>query len=346
MSPIHILSPPYRPGRCGVTDHSGILAAALQATGEVTAIHYVEPAAIPSTHRRAARELLRQLDEVRRGDVAILQYSAYGYEKRGVATWIVGVMKQLKDRGVSIVTILHELWPEGVPFLSSSFFLQTIQRSATVRCARLSDLVVLSSPDAATRLRRFVDARSILLPIFSNVGEPVGRVPINARNRTGVVFGGAAWKSVVYGRHLPVLRELLRGKQIETIVDVGSSPVVDPVPQFLCLGALSAAQVSQQLSATTYGFLDAPLAALTKSGVFAAYAAHGVIPVVLNGGDDERQDDTLRRGVHYVLPGDVPTLAEVDRESISAALYEWYQPHNSREYALHLRDAIEGFHGQ
>ena len=75
-------------------------------------------------------------------------------------------------------------------------------------------------------------------------------------------------------------------------------------------------------------FLSYPSGRLAKSSIFAAYAAHGVVPVVSI--PKIGSEDKLVFASHYVdvdfleTSGDVETL-----DSIGASAFEWYSTHRS-----------------
>ncbi len=90
-------------------------------------------------------------------------------------------------------------------------------------------------------------------------------------------------------------------------------------------GWLAAQEVSAILRTARWGLVAYNPAFLGKSGLLAAFMAHGVVPLLVEG--HLPLSEGLQRGVHMVAVqdlGSVPT----DVDAISAAGGTWYWPHN------------------
>ena len=87
-------------------------------------------------------------------------------------------------------------------------------------------------------------------------------------------------------------------------------------------GRLSEEEVSQCLQRSKYGLLSYRPSYLAKSGVFAAYAAHGVACLLV--AKPERNLDGLEPGIHF-FPG-IPEACPAEQEwlAIRAAALSWY----------------------
>ena len=125
---------------------------------------------------------------------------------------------------------------------------------------------------------------------------------------------------------------------IEEIVDIGAR--TGPVPsqvgdiRVTAMGHLVPRDASEVLRNARAGFIDYPSDYLGKSTVFAAYAAHGLVPVVSwRRGEDE---PGLAEGVNYWVPS-AGAAAERDFEQIAQASARWYAGHGlvlqTRTYA-------------
>jgi hypothetical protein len=84
--------------------------------------------------------------------------------------------------------------------------------------------------------------------------------------------------------------EFLRACGIDEVVDIGP-PLLIRERLFerhgikvRSLGFLPAMEVSRELMQCRLGLLQYPLNCVAKSSVFAAYAAHGVVPILRSGG--------------------------------------------------------------
>ncbi len=168
----------------------------------------------------------------------------------------------------------------------------------------------------------------VLLPVFSTVGEPEAVVPWGERGPRLVVFGGRGAREAAYGPLAPQLELACRRLAIEEICDVG--PPISTVPGRVgpaavsCRGLLPGEEVSALLASSRAGYIAYPAYFLPKSTIFAAYAAHGVLPVRGWPRARERPPGELRPNVHFWEP-----LADQagDPGAIAAAAREWYLGH-------------------
>ena len=109
-------------------------------------------------------------------------------------------------------------------------------------------------------------------------------------------------------------------------------------------GALPRDRVSDLLAQARFGFVAYPFDVLGKSGVFAAYAANGVIPVVF--ADRFRSYDDLEAGVHFLDGLRLETSLDADRlAGIQRRLFNWYESHSLPVQAGFIAQAIERHQG-
>jgi hypothetical protein len=116
------------------------------------------------------------------------------------------------------------------------------------------------------------------------VGEPRAVPPLELRRpRTLVVFGGAGNRRRAYGELAGDIARACSALAIEEIVDLG--PPLQGLPAAVAgvpvraLGALGDAAASAVLAGAFAGFIGYPAPFLEKSSVFAAYCAHGAVPI-------------------------------------------------------------------
>jgi hypothetical protein len=124
------------------------------------------------------------------------------------------------------------------------------------------------------------------MPVFSNVGEPgCGSAPCE-RAAAAVVFGLAGVEDRIFGTYRFEIERIISALGIEKILDVGprfsSMPRTFAGAPVISKGVLPQGAVSELLQRARFGFVAYPLDFIGKSGIFAAYAAHGVIPIVLS----------------------------------------------------------------
>src|SRR5207244_2834552 len=105
-------------------------------------------------------------------------------------------------------------------------------------------------------------------------------------------------------------------------------------------GVLPAEEISQILRKCKAGFLRYYPGYLSKSTIFSAYCAHGVVPIFPTENNSER--DRLFRGAHYLLPVDLNVL---DIESlvsgVASNIREWYRNHDLKRTATIFAEALK-----
>jgi hypothetical protein len=95
------------------------------------------------------------------------------------------------------------------------------------------------------------------------------------------------------------------------------------------LGRLAASNVSAVLATCRFGAVElANRAVLGKSGTFAAYAAHGVVPVVF--GSKGATGDGLVEGSNVLLAGET---GGVDPAQAALRIIQWYRDHRIERHA-------------
>jgi len=215
----------------------------------------------------------------------LLHYANYGYQARGCPVSLVrGLLSWKRSAaGRRLVTIFHEVYASGPPW-RSSFWTSPLQRRLAAALARGGDGAITSLELYAGLIKRLAPGVEVhVSPVFSTVGEPE-RVPaLSERSRTMVVFGGPGARDRAYGEQREALEASCRAWGIQEVLDIG--PALSSVPSHIgnipvrTLGALPAAEVSRLLLGSFAGFLVYPSAFLGKSTIFAAYCAHGLLPV-------------------------------------------------------------------
>lgn len=263
----------------------------------------------------------------------LLHYVGYGYAKRGCPVWLVnGLEKWRRASNNRLVTMFHEVYATG-PIWASSFWLSPVQKNLAVRLSKLSDRCLTSKQGYAQMLLKLSQGKQTqipTLPVFSNIGEPEQVPPLLQRPRRLVVFGGSSSRQRVYQRSRRALEYTCQELAIEEIVDVGSPISLDfssinGIPVVM-MGKKTASEISTILLSSVVGFFDYHTEYLTKSTIFAAYCAHGLIPIGTFYSD--LPSDGLEVGKHYWL-ADRPTgkLTLAAGVAIADNARAWYQTH-------------------
>lgn len=269
------------------------------------------------------------------GSTVLLHYVGYAYDKRGCPFWLLDSLARWKSQfpSVKLITMFHEIAASGPPW-TSAFWLSGFQRKIAKQLVKISDYIVTSKQLYAEILQGYAQDRFNnvpILPVFSNIGEPSNPSDLSARQRHLVIFGGRSRRNKVYQSSLDQLHQICHYLNIQQIFDIG--PNLDSIPTCIgnvpitVTGTLPRYEVSAILSGAFAGFFNYPPAFLGKSGIFAAYCAHRLLPVSAQITD--HIEDGLHPGKHYLLPEQYSTgiVSETFLQEITDNAYKWYRPH-------------------
>lgn len=318
MSFFHLI-PRLPPPVCGVADHARGLATALAAQGVESVL---VPYQSPSDWRQALRRSAAQAGSV----TWLVHYSGYGYARRGAPLGLLRDLRRLRREcpGVRLLTMFHELYAGGPPW-TSAFWMSPLQRHVAVGLARLSDAVFTNREASAEWLRARVSVPVTVRPVFSNFGESVDPLPPTARPARLLLFGGGPPRSAGFW---PQVGAAMRQLQLNELVVV-SHPL--EVPAALAAGhavrqtgVLEPEAMAAELRAARCGVLEYNPDFLGKSGVLAAYAAFGVVPLLTRGRG--RLSEGLEEGRHYLAAGADGQGTEL--ATVQTELRRWYEGHS------------------
>jgi hypothetical protein len=133
---------------------------------------------------------------------------------------------------------------------------------------------------------------------------------------------------------LSTLGTMLQQLGVQEILDIG--PEFEPPGEVRGIpvrrmGVLAATEIAGQFSRSTFGFLSYPRMPLAKSGVFAGYCAHGVVPMIAR--HFPGQVDGLEHGVHVLSPRIATATQPSVWEACSIAAWQWYSGHRLHDQA-------------
>jgi hypothetical protein len=297
---------------------------------------------------RSPAALLQQLEDTRVA-VVLLHYVNYGYAGRGCPRWLVeGVARWRRRTGGTekrrLVTYFHEVYASGPPW-HSSFWTHPVQRLLAKRLLRRSDGAGTSLALYAGILARWRPSPTVAAtPVFSTVGEPATVPPPGERRLAMVVFGGAGNRRRVYRELGHELVAACHGLGIEEIVDLG--PRLAEVPDRLAglpvrqRGVLPPTAASEVLLGSYAGFLGYPPSFLAKSTVYAAYCAHGLVPVCA--WPRHRRERAGARPPFWDPASQPPPS---DAASLAARARTWYGDHDLASQALQFQALLTGVAG-
>lgn len=291
---------------------------------------------------RTAGALLAALDSAPQdGDAVLLHYAGYGYQPRGCPSWLLDGLRQWKSATAGrLVVLFHEVYATGLPW-RSSFWLSPAQRRIAAELARLADGLVTSMRLYRRRLLRWVPGTEVaVLPVFSTVGEPAAVPLLRDRARRLVVFGGSGTRERAYRRLRRQIEAACGALGVEEIWDVGPPLDQPPLPMsrpLRRLGPLPAAEVGALLLESLAGFVGYPAPFLPKSTIFAAYCAHGALPVCAWPWPRRRVEPPPPFWRPDGAGAAVPTEA---LQAVADRARAWYSDHTLARHAACHRDLV------
>lgn len=236
--------------------------------------------------------------ETAAGHTVVLHYVGYGYQPKGIPLWLPAALAQWKAGGTQrrLVTMFHEMYATSSP-LRSPFWVMPWARRIMRSLVASSDAWVTSCDAYFDWLvREFAAApeKGQRIPIGSNI-------PFTPRATADAPAPGGQLKLVLFGlpntrlwalqRHHELMRAMVGAGLVDSILLLGKrddSPAqTQSLAQFQrAIGGqwktaydLSPTGLSAKLAASDIGFVANDAGTLTKSGVFAAMAANGVVCV-------------------------------------------------------------------
>jgi hypothetical protein len=246
------------------------------------------------------------------------------------------------------LTVFHELYATSPFPWQSSFWLSPVQQHLARQMARLSDAALTPVERYAEQLMSWnprLRGHCKTLPIFSNVGEPAN-VPAPAeRESIMVVFAGPGAAQQLYSRYEALLLQAIQRLGVTRIIDIGPRTEAPPARladrPVVVHGVLPEADVSALLCKCRYGVLRYPLRVAGKSGVLAAYSAHGVVPIFMGAGRPE--DGSSDAGGRFLIAEQIDRfLSDADLASLALRAKDWYRTHSTGIHAKEVADSIMG----
>jgi hypothetical protein len=338
----------------GVGDHAYLLAGQLLAKHEVETRFLVanrfDPegaaTAVEFLSSPTARDLHVALAKyAAHATPVLLHYVGYGYQKRGAPVWLLrGVESWLrKGAGRRLAVFFHELYAFGPPW-RSSFWLSPLQRWICARLATISD-VRFTNREASAKILQAMSPRHpgkiAVWPVLSNFGEPHRVFPLHGRLPQLVLYGSVCRDKEELRDTVLKLKEYCAQLGIQRIISFGSTPPVgiDFLPTEH-RGILPADEASSLLRQSRVGYLDYDARFLGKSSIFAAYCAHGILPILRH--CCTPCTDGLKPGIHFLAGDDLPLgISVAAAEEIALAARAWYTQHSLSVTSEAMVNAIQ-----
>lgn len=240
-----------------------------------------------------------------------LQYSNYPYlqGKLDAPMWLVDALRLLKQRGLRIVVMFHELPTLRYKQIRCP---NPVQRRVSYGLAQVADAVLTNNTAFQQTLSQWTKAPAYCVPNFSTIGELTQVKPLSERTRSLIVFGSSD-RTRVYRNNTEAINNICNILNIDTLYDVGRPVEWDHQGlnvNVVRTGFLSADEVSALLAESLAGVFDYRRFPqnLAKSTVYAAYCSHGMLPVC-NGHGLKPQDEIMANH-HYVTMANLSAFAE------------------------------------
>ncbi len=223
--------------------------------------------------------------------IVLFQLSGYGYHKWSLYGWIVDALQRWQRRygdQVQLVTMFHELYkPMGWRPWRHRFWFGPDQKALIKRLSRSSDVCLTNCAAYGLELAKLSRGRHEnipVLPVFSNIPVPETLPRLADRPRRLVVFGLEGTRARLYNRAIDAVNAFCVQFVIESVVDIGAPTGLDLAARLAVpvveMGYQSPESVSELLQQAIAGWTLYDANLLSKSGIFAAYCAHGLIPIV------------------------------------------------------------------
>jgi hypothetical protein len=267
-------------------------------------------------------------------------YVGYGYNRRGIPFWIYFNLQKWKksNNNNKLVTTFHELYAVSFNPLTSSFWNQFLQRYLTKKIILLSDSIVTNKSNNLKYIKSISEnILSHSFPVFSNIIEPEN-ILFQKRKKHIVIFGTYSNKEIIYSKQLDSLINICVYFNITEVIDIGPKCKLPNVPnlKFVQKGILEDAEISKVISSSYIGIIGRyNNIDFAKSGVFAAYASHGLLIICLN--KCHQVYDDLILGEHYL---DIDTYHnKFNYLDLCKSVYKWYIAHSlnvQSEYYLRI----------
>jgi hypothetical protein len=355
---------PHLPGTFdGVGDYALNIAKALSADHGITTTFLVAGkttvtskegyTVISGLSREAPGELAEKYEHV------ILHYVNYGYQARGIPFALRALAKQLRSqlRG-RWITMFHELYASGPPW-KSAFWLRPVQ----VRIARdvidVSTACIVSNAPIREAILAYDPGKKIYLgPVMSNFGEPE-LTSFDTSPRRWAICGGSALieRSVTLFEQLhqlipaafaPERLDVIGGHEENSIrATLDRLASSRPGMSSHYHPGVSADRASEILRQSSFGWLDYFGAGkmwpgmVLKSGAFAAFCAHGIVPVLSHREGPIAVNRDALPGPYYISAGATHFPPPESLREIQQAIYGWYHVHaDSQQLARVYAEAL------
>lgn len=329
----------------GVGDYARLLARCLQESHGITST-FVSAAPTTSSTAVDGFEILSPLRSVSRvlnpPPALLLHYVNYGYDPHGVPLWLTSVLRRLQSTcGGRLVTVFHELYAAG-SWRQSAFWLRPLQMRIARTVAHLSAVSIVSSEIQQAQLEQLAPgAHVVVQPVASNFGEPaLSFAELLERDpHRWIICGGSelvARSLTSFLQNAPFIPAPFSPRELFVVGGVERAEIRTRLGEQKDIRTqyhpnVEARVAAKILSTCALAWIDyfhqpdVPIATILKSTAFAAFCAHGVIPVFPHDGSPiHLRQDTLP-GPFFVTGSAQNLPSEQERAPVAQSMHDWYR---------------------
>jgi hypothetical protein len=273
----------------------------------------------------------------------ILHYANYGYQRRGVPFQLLRFARELHGcMAGRWITTFHELYASGPPW-RSAFWVRPFQVKIARDLMDLSSSCVVSNEVIKSEIARHNPRKPVhVVPVMSNFGEPPLAALAAKSSKRWAIAGGtilierslrafARIQSLIPAAYFPDEVEVIGGIDHEHVR--GRLQMLrDSVPavSFRHHPQVDAETASSLLASCAFGWLDyfgggqAWPGMIFKSGSFAAFCAHGIVPILSHAEPELSLGADSFPGPYYITPAVTKLPGPETLIQTQQAVRAWY----------------------
>jgi hypothetical protein len=340
---ILIISPQYPSAINGLGDYSSILGRHLEKGFNVVyaGLAQQEPVALSPYRCLSSWDVLTEILTQYEIDCIFLNYVNFAYQPKGLPFKLLKTLQQIKTQGYKLCIFFHELNASSSKPWQLVFWTKPLQQYIYKRLLTISDLAFCSNERVRKILAKHQHPNLYKKAVFANIPEPSESIKFKQIGKSAVIFGTLNRRKKVYD-NIEELNAFITSRNIQEIVDIGAGDANLAIQNISCririLGKLSATEIAIEFAKHTWALIDYPPSLIEKSGIFAAYAAYGLVTYNTDSSDHINQD--LLDGKHYLSKHSLDNPL-CDDATISKNIQSWYEEHHQVNHSLFIQEKIE-----
>jgi len=261
-------------------------------------------------------------------EIIILHYVGYAYHSKGLPFYLVNQLANITETiQCKLIIFFHELSSSSRNPLTLPFYTSFLQKRIVRELSKSASATFTNCTVYSRELIKLTSTQNnICTGIFSNIPDLLYQEEYKKDDRSIVVFGTIKNREAVYNN--PLFKNVLQRLRIIKIFDIGPGKINFRYPgiEFLPKGSLIPEDVALYLNMSTFGAIDYPSSLLGKSGIFAAYAAFGIISINFNNSDKSLHDDLVKEKNYF----DCETnFSSFNLQIIRREIRNWYEKRSS-----------------